>query len=255
MAGSAVCFLIVQIGCELFVATARCIGSGTVIVSVVVVVLFVLLALGYWTGWGGAWRSFGVPIMQPEFRDMHAVTDHAECMVKGFNAYFLNPCDPQRTPFNYPPVWLWLGYLGIGSADAAWLSVLISIAALVVLVVLLRGRSIYAGALASLAILSPSVMLGIERGNIDLLILALVGGAALVVAQYKPTRLAWAMVPLALAVVLKLYPVFCVALVARRNRLTMLFSAVLAVISLVYFANISDYIFLIETNTPMIHVV
>ena len=51
--------------------------------------------------------------------------------------------------------------------------------ALVVFVALLKGRSMSDGLLASLAILSPSMMMAYERGNIDLLILALVGSAAL----------------------------------------------------------------------------
>ena len=66
----------------------------------------------------------------------------------------------------------------------------LTVAALGVLVALLKGRSIGEGALTSLAILSPSVMMGIERGNIDLFILALVGGAALIAAEHRPIRMA-----------------------------------------------------------------
>jgi Glycosyltransferase family 87 len=227
----------------------RPIGSGTVIVSSVVIALLVLLYFGNWVGWDPTWRSFGVTPLEPHFFDMHAVTDHAACAAKGFNAYVLNPCNP-RTRFNYPPVWLWLGYLGIDGADSAWLSVLVTAAALAVLVALLKGRSIGDGALASMAILSPSVMMGIERGNIDLSILALVGGAALVFAEQRPNRILLPILLIGLAIVLKLYPLFCVALVARFNRRTFLFAAALAALSLVYFAIISDYILIIRQNTP-----
>ena len=225
------------------------IGSGTVIVSAFVIVSLLLLYLGDLIGWDLTWRTFGVVPLQPHFFDMHAVTDHAACTAKGFNAYVLNPCD-SITPFNYPPVWLWLGYLGIDGADSAWLSVLITVAALGVLLALLKGRSIGEGVLTSLAILSPSVMMGIERGNIDLLILALVGGAALIAAEHSPVRMAWAVALIGLAVVLKLHPFFCVVLAARFNRRTFFFAVALAAVSLVYFASISDYLPIIRHNTP-----
>jgi hypothetical protein len=225
------------------------IGSGTVIVSALFITLSVLLCLGHLTAWDPTWRTFGVTPLEPHFFDMHAVTDHADCASKGFNAYVLNPCDP-RTPFNYPPTWLWLSHFGIDGSYSAFLSTLITIAALVVLVTLMKGRSIGDGVLASIALLSPSVMMGVERGNIDLSILALVGGAALVFAEQKPNRIVLAIIVIGLAIVLKLYPLFCVAMAARFNRRTFLFAISLAVVSLVYFAIISDYVPIIRQNTP-----
>jgi hypothetical protein len=57
------------------------IGSGTVIVTTLVVVLFALLYFGNTVGWDLTWRSFGVTPLHPLFFDMHAVTDHAACMI------------------------------------------------------------------------------------------------------------------------------------------------------------------------------
>ncbi len=225
------------------------IGSGSVIVMVIFISLLFLLCSGYRVGWDATWRSFGVTPLQPHFYDMHAVTDHAACAAGGFNAYVLNVCDP-TTMFNYPPAWLWLGYLGIDGTDSVWLSILITAAALGVVITLFKGRSVYNGALASLAILSPSVMMGIERGNIDLFILALVGAAAITIAGPAPNRMPWAVALVELAIVLKLYPLFCVALAARFNKRTLLFAVALAVLSVVYFAFIFDYILIIRQNTP-----
>src|SRR5262245_1275450 len=225
------------------------VGSGTVILGAILIALSVLLYLGHLTGWNPTWRSFGVTPLEPHFFDMHAVTDHADCASKGFNAYILTSCDP-RTTFNYPPVWLWLGQLGINGSDSAWLSVLMTVVALAVMATLLKGRSVGDGIISAIAILSPSVMMGIERGNIDLFILTLVGAAALVFAEQKPTRMLWAVALIGLAVVLKLYPLFCVALAARFNWRTLRFAAILATGSLVYFMIIADYIPIIRQNTP-----
>jgi hypothetical protein len=53
-----------------------------------------------------------------------------------------------------------------------------------------------------------------------------------------------------LAVVLKLHPVFCVALAARFSRRTFFFAIALAVVSLAYFAIIFDYLPIMRYNTP-----
>ena len=63
------------------------IGSGTVVLSAILIALFVLLGLGHLVGWDPTWRTFGVTPLEPHFFDMHAVTDHVECAAKGFDAY------------------------------------------------------------------------------------------------------------------------------------------------------------------------
>ena len=130
------------------------IGSGTIVLSAVAIAVFVLFGLGHLVGWNPTWRSVGVTPLEPHFFDMHAVTDHAECAAKGFDAYSLNSCDP-RTAFNYPPVWLLLGRLGIDGSDSVWLSVVMIVVALAVMVAIFKGRSIGDGAIFAAAILSP----------------------------------------------------------------------------------------------------
>ena len=225
------------------------IGSGTVVLSAIAIALFVLFGLGHLVGWSPTWRSVGVTPLEPHFFDMHAVTDHAECAAKGFDAYSLNSCDP-RTPFNYPPVWLLLGRLGIDGSDSVWLSVVMIVVALAVMVAIFKGRSIGDGAIFAAAILSPSVLMGVERANVDFSILALVGGAALVFTEQKTSRTLLAVLLIGAAIVLKLYPLFCIALAARFSRRTFLFAAAVVVISAIYFVIISDYIPLIRQNTP-----
>ena len=226
----------------------QAIGSGTVLVAAALAALIALLALGYATGWDATWRAIGVTPLQPHFFDMHAVTDHAACFAQGYNAYELNSCDPLK--FNYPPIWLQLGYLGINGLDSAWLSILVAFIAFVVVATLLKGRSAFNGVLSSAAILSPSVMMGVERGNIDLVILALVGSAALVFKDAKFRRAFGASLVVLVAVFLKLYPVFCFALVVKFNRRTLFFATTLIIGSLIYFYSIFDYLPVIRANTP-----
>src|SRR6266536_1355058 len=156
----------------------RRIGSGTVVALGIVGTIAALLTLGCFVGWDPTWRALGVTPLQPPFFDMHVINDYAACARKGADAYAPHACNVDN--FNIPPTWLWFGFLGIDGSDAAWLSAAIIAASMIVLVLLLQGRSWYHGVIALAAMISPSVMMGIERGNLDLLILALVGSAALI---------------------------------------------------------------------------
>ena len=227
----------------------QAIGSGTVLVAAALAALIVLLALGYATGWDATWRGVGVTPLKPHFFDMHAVTDQAACSAQGYNAYEVNSCAPLK--FNYPPIWLQLGYLGINGLDSAWLSILVAFIAFVVVATLLKGRSAFDGVISFAAILSPSVMMGVERGNIDLVVFALVGSAALAFKDTKFSRAFGASLIVLVAVLLKLYPVFCVALLAKFNKRTLFFAITLIIGSLIYFYSIFDYLPTIRANTPI----
>ena len=224
------------------------IGSGIVIAIGALATLIILLCLGQLVGWDPTWHSFGVTPLQPHFFDMHVITDYAACAAKGVDPYIPHSCNPAN--FNVPPIWLWLGFFGIDGSDSTWLSVAMIAAAFGVMLALLKGRSIGDGVLALVAIVSPSVMMGVERGNFDLLILALVGGAALIYEEKRIGRAFWTAALIGLAIVLKLFPMFCVAVAARFNRRRFLFAGVIAVFALAYLAAIFSYILLIRRNVP-----
>ena len=152
--------------------------------------------------------------------------------------------------FNIPPTWLWLGFLGLDGSDSSWLSVAVIGVTMFVMVLLLQGRSWYHGVIALSAIISPSVMMGVERGNLDLLILALVGLAALIYDERKFGRACGAIAFLGLGVTLKLFPMFCVSLVARFSRQTFIFACAAAALSLIYLDFALKYVFLIRRNVP-----
>src|SRR5215472_16984444 len=93
-------------------------------------------------------------------------------------------------------------------------------------------------------------MMGVERGNLDLLILALVGSAALIYEERRAARAFGAIGFLLLGVVLKLVPIFCVSVAARFTKQTFLFACAIATLSFIYFGLIVEEIFLIRRNVP-----
>jgi hypothetical protein len=204
--------------------------------------------MGHVVGWDATWRAFGVTPLQPPFFDMHVINDYAACAARGADAYAPHACNGDN--FNIPPTWLWLGSLGLNGSDSSWLSVVMITAAAVVIVLLFRGRSWVHGVMGLGAIVSPSVMMGVERGNLDLFILAIVGAAALIYDENKPGRTLGALGVLLLGVVLKLVPIFCISLAARFGRYRLIFACALATLSLIYLGLIRQEVFLIRRNVP-----
>jgi hypothetical protein len=224
------------------------IGSGTVVALGILGAAIALLALGRVIGWDSTWRAFGVTPLQPPFFDMHVINDYAACAAKGVDAYSPEACNADN--FNIPPTWLWLGFLGIGGSDSSWVSAAVIAATGIVAVLLFRGRSWSYGVVALTAIISPSVMMGVERGNLDLLILALVGSAALIYEERRAGRACAAFAFLGLGVALKLFPMFCISLVSRFSRQTFIFASAIAALSLIYLDMTMKYIVLIRRNVP-----
>ena len=222
--------------------SGKVVGLGMLATAIVVALLCQTL------GWEPTWRTLGVTPLQPPFFDMHVINDYAACAWKGADAYAPHACNVDN--YNYPPVWLWLGLLGIEGSDSGWLAAIGIVAAAVVTTLLFRQRAWSDGVIALLAILSPPVMMGIERGNLDLLILALVGSAALVYRETRVRHEAATIALLSLGIVLKLFPMFCVSLASRFSKRRFIFASILAALSLVYLGSILNYVFLIRQNVP-----
>jgi len=229
-------------------ATRKRMGSGFVVALGLIGLTMILLAFGQIVGWDATWRAFGVTPLQPPFFDMHVINDYAACGAKGIDAYAPRSCSGVN--YNIPPTWLWLGSLGIAGADAAWMSVVMIAAAAIVMVMLFRGGHWLNGVIALAALASPSVMMGVERGNLDLLILTLVGASALIYDERRPASSSAAVGLLSLGVALKLFPIFCVALVARFSKRAFIVACVLAAVGCAYLTLTFQYLVLIRRNVP-----
>ena len=223
-------------------------GSGTVVTVGLLVALVALACSGYAIGWDPTWRSFDVTPLHPHFFDMHVPLDYAACAARGADPYIPHSCNVAN--FNLPPIWLWLGLLGLDGSASDYFAVAIIVCAAALAVALFRGRSSGQGAIALIAILSPSVMMGVERANPDLLIFALVGAAALLYRDRSIVGSFGAAILISLGFVLKLFPMFSVALAARFNRRTFLFAIIIGVLGLIYLVAIFKYVLLIRANVP-----
>ena len=165
------------------------------------------------------WGKLGVgPLVFP-FGDLRNVTAAWECTRKGIAVLPANPCDPYARPANYPRLWLGLSDLGLGQGDTFWLGFIVVGLFLAAAIAVLPGRTTWGGtAVYAAALCSPAAMLGVERGNVDIVLFAMVVLAILVSARGL-IGLVIADALVLLAAMLKLFPIFSIGfLVPRRTR-------------------------------------
>lgn len=123
------------------------------------------------------WRVLGVPSWAYAFLDAQNLTSAAECARLGYDVLLDNPCDPLDRPLNYPRVWLVLAPLGVTQSWTPALGVAIGLAFAASVWTLFGRLSARQGLLVALAVCSPSVMYGVERGQVDLAVFVLVAAA------------------------------------------------------------------------------
>jgi hypothetical protein len=230
--------------------------AGSVVAGAIGLVALVLLVAGYGfdLDWVRSWKIIGFPGALPPFSDLHVVTDNAaRCAGAAVSEYpYLHAdCDPWHQIYNYPPVWLLLGKLGIDGGHTALLAFIIELPALVLFAFLLYGRSVGCGLIALTLMLSPSVVLGFERGNIDIIEWVLVCSAALPFSEQRALRAVASLVLLCLAVLIKFLAIFCCTLAIRLRPMSVIVSAFLVVFSLLYLYSLSAVLPLIRTITTI----
>jgi hypothetical protein len=192
---------------------ARVLPVPRAILLLIVGGYFILL----WTvgGWS-QWNDLGVPSLPFPYGDLRSVTSAWECTRRGIAVMAANPCDPYHRSANFPGIWLAPSHLGLGVGDTVWLgsclAVIFAVAAFAVLPA--SGRPLDAVVYGAAAC-SPAVMLGVERGNVDILLFAFVVLA--VILYRRSDRLLWGHALILFAAILKLFPIFAAGVLARQR--------------------------------------
>ncbi len=163
----------------------------------------------------GVLGQFGVPqvVLQTEsgplpmlFLDWRVLLSAFDCHRLGVDVYVTNGCDPLGRTHVYPPLWLELSRTGLSQADLFWSAPLLIIGYLAACGWQLERDDALAWSMALLVICSPALAFAFERANVDLMIYLLV---ALAVAGYasRDPRAGWVGdLLLAIAILLKIYP-------------------------------------------------
>jgi hypothetical protein len=155
--------------------------------------------------------------MSPGFADLRFITNSIECVEKGINPY-TNACAPWTGPFNYPSLWLRLGAIGITSASANWIGIVFIVLFCVSLLLIFNTQTFVTGIVAFIAAISPPVLLGLERGNIDMLIFSVLVSSLFLLA--KATGFGALIISsglIAFLSILKIYPVVSASIFIRQR--------------------------------------
>ena len=221
-----------------------------IVLAVVLSVSIFLLFSKVFASYGGSsciFRFFAVPVMEPCFADLRTITGGAESKKLGFDPMVKNPGDPWNRVMNYPRIWQTLYFFGIDERDTVPMGILFIILFLCgVCLVLPNAPNLTIFAII-LSLLSPSVLLGIERGNTDLLMLFLVALAVFLINKSKYSLSAFIVL---LAGLLKLFPIFAAFMFFKTNKKTFLqYSIIICTVFVLYLLITFSDLVLISNGT------
>jgi hypothetical protein len=187
--------------------------DGRAVAATAVVLFFVVMLSFRATSGSVPWAHVGVRPGDLSFADLRSVTSAWDCERRGVSAFPQNPCDPFGRPANYPRVWISLWHLGLGEGDTVALGVAIGVLFFISALAVAGPLTVGGGLVYAAALLAPATLLGVERGNVDLLMFALVALGVLLL-----RRSPWAAaIPITAAGVLKLFPATAVVVFARER--------------------------------------
>ena len=209
-----------------------------------------LLALGGHRAWG----ELGVPAASPGFLDLRSLTSGWDCARQDLGVWPDNPCDPYGRPENYPRIWLAASVFGLGQDDTYVLGTLLAVVFFASAILIVpRQAPLGVAVVYGLALCSPTVMLGVERGNVDILLFSMIAAAGLVLRRgaYGPPV---ASALILAAAVLKLFPIAAIGMLAGLPRRVAAASiAAVGGLFAVYVAATNDDIRTIERVLPQVN--
>lgn len=161
-------------------------------------------------------HKWNIPMCPPSFLDARQMAMAAESYAQGYDPLVENPANTLGLRFNYPRIWHLLFALGINQSHTNLIG---SITAIIFFV----GIGVFwfsmkfdnpTSFILTIATLSPAVMLGIERANIELIVFFFVS-LALTMNYYSSIS---ALLFLIFASMLKLHPVFGFVYLMKENK-------------------------------------
>ncbi|HJZ12735.1 MAG TPA: glycosyltransferase 87 family protein [Acidobacteriota bacterium] len=180
----------------------------------------------FYTDYDQFWAdTFRVCTSRPRFLDMHHLTSGLECHRLGYDVLRQNPCEPNKLPMTYPRIWLNLAALGIDQSHSDLLGVLCAMLYFLCAFFIAGKLNTIEGIFYGVILCSPSLMLAVETGNIDLIIFILLSAALLLIKRNR----AFSYLIIFFAAVLKYFPISALLVaVKERKRLFWLVGLLIA---------------------------
>lgn len=182
----------------------------------------ILLVAGIWALCLQApvvWRVTGIGQTSVPFLDLYGLLAAGEVAQAHGDPFQPNPLDPFHRPHVYTAWWLVSGAIGLTRADTEWLGLALAGLSLVAAVALIRPGRKKEAVLTTLVLCSPAVLMAVNRGNNDLVVLVIICAALGCLRTSSPVWRALGIILLAAAAALKYYPLAAaVVLLGARTR-------------------------------------
>lgn len=230
-------------------------GRFLIIASLSIYFLILFFA-SFFSTYYDFWNAIGVPARPYPFGDLRVITSGLECYRQGYDVYVNNPCNPWPYfgEFNYPQIWLLLAKLGIKQSHTLILGIAIVLLFFSSVLLIVGRLSIREGLLYSLILCSPSVMLGVERANNDLIIFILLAIALLLIRSALLIKRLIAYLVIVFAACLKLYPLFGLLITVKEGkRHFLLINSFLAGLFGIYLVSQFENIKQVNAATPQVN--
>ncbi len=195
-------------------------------------------------------RYMGVPAhIRNNFNDLRVITSAMDCVGAGKDPLTDGNCDPKFI-YNYPKIWYVLHYWGIGQKHTIPLAILFISAFLTTLFVFIKKLRFINGIIWSMVIISPPVILSIERCNNDLIIFTLLA-ISIHLLNKKNIANYWGYLLILFGTFLKLYPVFALVTIFREFKPNRLKAGLFLGIPLIAYAVLFfDELVLVNNRSP-----
>ena len=160
----------------------------------------------------------GIGTLGQWFLDTRAVLAASDAHAMGLDPAAHNPLDVFNQPHTYPDLWFGLAKLHLTRADTIWLGALIGFLFLTIALLQVRARTLGEVAWSAVVVCAPAAVFGFNRGNVDLLIFAILSAVAPCLGS-KREAVRWiAVAAIITATAMKYYPAATAALLLVPNR-------------------------------------
>jgi hypothetical protein len=205
------------------------------------------------TSYYTVWKKLGVPTIVPIFADLRGVLAGFECTRLGYDVLYELPCDPWKREFlAYPRIWMRLTWLGWDQHHAIVLGILMAVSFYVATLILVGRLNNYEAIIYTLILYSPTVMLLIERANVDIIIYVLLFLSLLLSQSLSLAIRTAGYSLLVLSIFLKLFSVFSLSFLLKEKRSIFLFLfPSLLTVTILYLFSITEEINKIKSYFPV----
>ena len=218
-----------------------------------------LLTASFFLPYNLFWKMLGVPSLLPSFIDLREVLGGFDCTRLGYDVLYNDPCSVAaggdalghgklNSPMPYPRAWWWFTFLGLSETQTVILGFTLAILFYSSILLLIGKIGLFEGFVYGLILISPPLMLLIERGNVDsVLFIMVIAGMSLSRQSSILFLRAVSYSILVITAMLKIFPVFGLLLVLRERKLWFwIFSFALIIVTGFYFYFISEEIMAIK---------